>query len=261
MKAVVALTLHAVLPPERLLGEAADPFYCLSADQFQQLCEYLQREGITAITSAEILEGLAGRQHLPGRAVVLTFDDGHASDCEVVLPLLGRFGLRACFFITTGFVGRPGYLSWAQVAELAAAGMEIGSHGVSHRPLTRLASEELQGELQVSKERLEQVVGRPVFSLAVPGGFWSPAVVTAAARTGYRAVWLSEIGRLGAQSDPLRLGRVVVRQPFDLERVRPFIEGHAWAFGRARLQQRLIQSAKAVLGLAGYERLKQRLYR
>jgi len=34
--------------------------------------------------------------------------------------------MRATFFVITGFVGKPGYLSWDGVRALAAAGMEIG---------------------------------------------------------------------------------------------------------------------------------------
>lgn len=41
---------------------------------------------------------------LPSRSLVITFDDGYADNAEVALPILQRLGLKASFFISTGFL-------------------------------------------------------------------------------------------------------------------------------------------------------------
>ena len=50
--------------------------------------------------------------------VQLTFDDGNASDFEIALPALLRRGMRAAFFLCSGRLDQPGFLSRKQVREL-----------------------------------------------------------------------------------------------------------------------------------------------
>jgi peptidoglycan/xylan/chitin deacetylase (PgdA/CDA1 family) len=77
----------------------------------------------------------------PGsRTVVsLTFDDGDA-DQLAAAQILHRYRLAGTFYIITGATGTPGYLTRADLRQLAAAGNEIGSHTVSHLRLTALSS-------------------------------------------------------------------------------------------------------------------------
>ncbi len=99
-------------------------------------------------------------------------------------------------------LGRP--ISWAQVREMAAAGVEFGSHTVTHPNLTQLADPDLEWELIESKRVLEQRLGRLVSTLAYPIGTRSAfdaRVVGAAKQAGFRlalsyisgANWLEEI--------------------------------------------------------------------
>ena len=113
----------------------------------------------------------------------ITFDDGFADNHEIVLPLLERHGLKATFFICTGFIdGRSAIsgrhqsyrglkpMSWHDIRALAAAGMEIGAHTVSHPLLARLPPHEQEREMTASKRRLEDEIGDAVVSLALPFG-------------------------------------------------------------------------------------------
>ena len=62
----------------------------------------------------------------------VTFDDGDVSNVATALPLLLERGLRATFFITGGFIDRPGMLRRADVRTLADAGN--GGSDATHAP-------------------------------------------------------------------------------------------------------------------------------
>jgi peptidoglycan/xylan/chitin deacetylase (PgdA/CDA1 family) len=123
---------------------------------------------------------------------VFTFDDGHQSDLAAS-ELLSRRRLSGAFFLTAGWIGtRPGYLSWDEARAIVQRGHRIGSHGWSHRLLTRLSDSELEVELVRSREVLEEKLGVTVDALAAPGGRWNARVADAAVRAGYTRLLTSE---------------------------------------------------------------------
>jgi peptidoglycan/xylan/chitin deacetylase (PgdA/CDA1 family) len=120
--------------------------------------------------------------------VAITFDDGHVDNYEYALPLLVQYRMPATFYVTTGYLNRdPGVLarfmalrgvtlseieplSWRQVREFVAAGMEIGAHTFSHPNLAELAPERLSREIAAPKAEIEDKLGREVESFAYPFG-------------------------------------------------------------------------------------------
>lgn len=120
-----------------------------------------------------ILEGGAGNQtHRP--VFCLSFDDGHPSWRDVVVPVLRELGVPAMFFLTTGLVGQPGNLSWDDCRAISAAGFAFGSHTVTHRRLADLSDAEARRELADSKHQIEDELGLAVRDFAAPYG--NPAV-------------------------------------------------------------------------------------
>jgi len=256
---VVALTFHDIVPDDDGKDHKSDEFYRVKADEFESLLSQMRKLGYQSVDSRAFLAWQRGAQPLPERAVVLTFDDGHASHVELAAPLLVRYKFSGTFFVTTGHIGKPGFLSWDQLKRLRFLGMEIGSHGVTHRPLTALSPDELDREVAGSRDTLEKELGVPVNAIAAPGGFWNARVARAVERAGYEAMWVSEIGTNGKETSPLALRRVVVRRPFSLERVIAMVEGWEPAFWWAASHQRLIRLLKRVLGVYRYEQLKRKL--
>lgn len=76
-------------------------------------------------------------------------------------------------------------MAWDEVREMAGGGIEIGSHGCSHRILTHLPDEEVRQELMNSKTKLDQVLGRPVTSFSYPNGDYDKYVMATVAQAGY----------------------------------------------------------------------------
>jgi peptidoglycan/xylan/chitin deacetylase (PgdA/CDA1 family) len=152
--------------------------------------------------------------------VTVTFDDGNASDFEHALPALNERGLRATFFVVAGRLGTPGFLDADGTRALAEAGMEIGCHGMRHRPWRGLAQSALYEELIDAKAILERTGGRPVTRAACPFGSYDRRTLRNLRRCGYEHVYTSDGGTarpgdflqarnsVGPQDDPGLLERI-----------------------------------------------------
>ena len=139
------------------------------------------------------------------RSVVLTFDDGRASDYEIAFPLLLEMGARAEFFVNTAAVETPGHLTWRQIEEMHRAGMRFQSHAHDHVVLLTLSPTALEWQLSTSKRLLENRLGRAVEFVAAPYGLLGHRVVDMASRLGYRAV-------CNSRQWPARPGRRIVNR-------------------------------------------------
>jgi peptidoglycan/xylan/chitin deacetylase (PgdA/CDA1 family) len=137
---------------------------------------------------------------LAPRGVGLAFDDGNASDAKDALPVLARRGLTGRFFVLAGRLGQEGYLNAADVADLRAAGMVIGSHGLHHRDWRTLSDGELREELVVSRHTLADALGEEIVEAACPFGSYDRRVLGALRKAGYRRVYNSDGGSGSARA-------------------------------------------------------------
>jgi peptidoglycan/xylan/chitin deacetylase (PgdA/CDA1 family) len=168
MKGIPVLMYHAL--EDSVLSRASmDPagrLYLLHADVFRDHMARLKDDGFRGV----LLKDLSSKKCLPQKPLVITFDDGHVSDYEIALPILDSFSFRAEFFITTRWIGGPGYLDASQIRALAAAGMGIGAHGATHTFLDDLSPAAAKTEMVESRESLEAILGAPINALSFPGG-------------------------------------------------------------------------------------------
>jgi peptidoglycan/xylan/chitin deacetylase (PgdA/CDA1 family) len=235
---VPVLMYHSVnaRPPRATRRLAVDP------DAFADQMALLKDRGFTPVT----VSALAGdRGRLPARPVVITFDDGYADFHERALPVLDGLGFTATVFVTTGWLADAGpgaagepldrTLSWSQVRESAAHGIEIGGHSHSHPQLDQLPGAALDDELTRNKGLLEDRLGRPVTTMAYPYGYSSARVRRAAARAGYTSA-CAVANRLPGDEHVLALPRLTVRQGMALGTFARLVEGgqvfRTYAFDR-----------------------------
>ncbi len=121
------------------------------------------------------------------------------------------------------FSGMNGPMSWCQVKELADAGIEIGSHSVTHPVLANVADDaQLERELVDSKAQIEARTGQTVVSLAYPvggPGAYSDRVVDFVHRAGYRFGFTYESGVIDLRRmDAYRLRRLAVERYISRDR-------------------------------------------
>jgi peptidoglycan/xylan/chitin deacetylase (PgdA/CDA1 family) len=148
-----------------------------------------QSAWITREEFLSLLDSVSGRDD-----VAISFDDGNASDLEHALPALRERGLSATFFLVSGRLGTESFLDEDGVRALASAGMEIGCHGMRHRPWRGLDEHALHEEVTEAKTVLERAIGRPVTLAACPFGSYDRRVLRALRRSGYRYVYTSDRG-------------------------------------------------------------------
>jgi peptidoglycan/xylan/chitin deacetylase (PgdA/CDA1 family) len=259
MRRVVALEFHDVAPEPADGAHPAVSHFQLRAREFERTLTELRQLGCQTVSSRAFRAWQRGQGSLPERAVVLTFDDGHASHFDLVAPLLLRHRFTGTFFITVDRVGRPGWVTWDQLRKLVFLGMEIGSRGMSRESFAALSRAELARELTRSKELLEAQLGVPVRALAAPSGQWSAGVASAARSAGFDALWISTPGTNGFETQAMALRRLAVRRPPSLQQMLALADGWQPAFWWVARQQVAIRGLKRILGVYWYEQLKRRL--
>ena len=188
--------------------------------------------------------------------VQITFDDGWLGTVDIAAPILERFGLCGTLFVTTDLIGRPHFVSQATLARLPSATLSVGSHGRSHRLLSQLSENQIREELVSSKATLEDLLGREVASISIPGGAIDHRVRTIAAEAGYRLVFTSEVRPNRRATSPLALGRVAIKQSTTMKDFRRFVEQRCQ---REWVRRALLGIPKRVLGLKRYQKLRRSL--
>jgi peptidoglycan/xylan/chitin deacetylase (PgdA/CDA1 family) len=146
---------------------------------------WLAASGYHPVTMRDLMNYTAGSSGLPDHPVVITFDDGYADFYSAALPVLRGYDFTAVAYVVSGFIGRPGYLTAAQILEAQDAGIEIGSHTVDHVNLTSQSAARMQYQVISSKQALEALLGRPVVSFCYPYGKFGAREEAAVSAAGY----------------------------------------------------------------------------
>jgi peptidoglycan/xylan/chitin deacetylase (PgdA/CDA1 family) len=206
------LTYHAV--------EAGSSPLHVTPELLEEHLDCIVAAGARVLTVSALGEAIR-RGELDGPTVALTFDDGLASVTEQAAPVLAQRGLVATMFCVAARLGgtsawpsrNPGtpvlpLASAEDVAALAAAGWEIGAHGLHHDPLDRLPLARLTVELAESRCLLEDAADAPVRSFAFPYGAVSPDARRALVAAGYDAACGAQLALVPQDCDPLALPRV-----------------------------------------------------
>ncbi|CAL9455825.1 hypothetical protein SUDANB70_02544 [Streptomyces sp. enrichment culture] len=227
--AVPVFLYHAVMddPPDWIAEFTVTP------RQFAAHLDAVVDSGRTPVTIGALADHLAGRAPLPPRPVLLTFDDGFADLPGPTAEALAARSLPATAYLTTGALATGGgsllppapMMGLDRAADLEAAGMEVGSHTVTHAQLDTLTTRRLRAELADSKAVLEDALGHPVPHLAYPHGYNSPWVRAMTARAGYETATAVRHALSSGRDEPYRIARLIVRRTHTLADVEDWLAG------------------------------------
>lgn len=161
--------------------------YQVTMHAFREQLDWLRANGYSTVSLNEVFDYIYQGGDLPSKPVVITFDDGRASQWNAALELNAR-GMRGVFFVMGGATA----LSGEQLRQLASWGHEIEAHSMSHAALTTVADGQLAYEALGAKQALEARLGIPIRFFAYPYGDYDRRVIDAVAAAGYRggiAAW------------------------------------------------------------------------
>ncbi|MCA9571037.1 MAG: polysaccharide deacetylase family protein [Myxococcales bacterium] len=170
------------------------------------------------------------------RQVVLTFDDAYANFYDVAWPELRARGLPATLYVPVGFVdGGPAPIrgttatacTWEQLASMAAQGLDIGSHTVSHPDVGTLDAAGLDAEIAGSRTTLEERLGVPVRSFCYPRALVHARAEAVVART-YATATVGGGSRYTSRTDPHTIERVSIRSDHDLATFAAILRSRYW---------------------------------
>lgn len=187
--------------------------YNVPPEAFAAQLDYLQREGYTTITLLDYLRAKKGKQQLPEKPIILTFDDGYEDNYTQMLPLLEARGMRAVVFVVTNDIGQPDYLTWDELRDMSRRGIEIGSHTANHQPLTGMTAQERADEIHLSKLLLEWNGLPTVFSFSYPNGAYDAALPALLQENEYLAAVTGDAGLNTFATNPYLLQRVNIPHP------------------------------------------------
>ncbi len=189
---------------------------------FSQQMDYLKEQGYQTITFNQLFDALYYGGPLPAKPIILTFDDGYEDAYTAAFPVLKAHNFSGMFYIITGKVGWNGQMTWDQLREMLASGMQMGDHTIHHINIGQvLVNSKVQAEqeVHVSQLDLQNNLGIPIQQFCYPSG--EPfRHGTLAVRQGVMEL-LNENGYVGATTDPGATGTTQNSQtPFILLRVR-----------------------------------------
>lgn len=247
---IAVLMYHELEMPGRTLCQTDPGYrrYIVSAAAFETQLRHLKSLGYSGISVGRLLEGIQPKQ------VVLTFDDGCETDVKVAAPVLHDLGFNATFYVTVGFLGRPGYMTESQLRDLSSCGFEIGCHSMTHPYLPGLDSDGLKLEISAAKNKLERILGKTVDHFSCPGGRFNARVLDTVREAGYSSCATSRPQLYSGPEGRYLIGRIPVMRNTSIKQVQDLWEGRGiW---RLALGQHSRQAVQSLLGDRVYDSLR-----
>jgi peptidoglycan/xylan/chitin deacetylase (PgdA/CDA1 family) len=204
---VPVLMYHVINPPPA--GAPFPGLYVPSAEFAAQM-QALKAAGWHAVTMDQLeAYWTRGVPLGPGKPIVLTFDNGYASQYENALPILKRLGWVGDENIQlTGLPPSQGGLTDGQVRGLIASGWELDTQGISHADLITLDPGQLKYQVASARQTLQKRYGVPVNWFCYPSGHYDATVIDAVKAAGFVGSTTVIPGWANPSENPYRLPRL-----------------------------------------------------
>lgn len=180
--------------------------WSISPEKFEADIKDILAAGYTPISMNQLAEMLAinekGRlyeyldQHGIKKPIVITFDDCHDGFYLYALPILEKYRVPACFFITTSLIDTPGNLATEQLIALSwSPYVTLGIHTDSIHLMKRWDLESFYqdpknldavlNDYRACSDRLKALTGKVPFAIAYPYGYYTDIIDDTLRAEGY----------------------------------------------------------------------------
>jgi peptidoglycan/xylan/chitin deacetylase (PgdA/CDA1 family) len=206
---VPILMYHQIATPAQ--EPLSRPDLVVPPDEFALQMSGLQRAGWRSETLAALAREMRAGAQTPARTFVVTIDDGGLDGYTNAAPILSEHGFAATYFVISGRIDEPDYMTRQQLRLLIAAGSEVSDHSRSHQRLTGRSKGSLKREICDAADEIGRLAGvRPV-TFAYPFGDFDDAAIAAVRSCAgiLLAVTTDRRGAVGA-TDRFHLSRLAV---------------------------------------------------
>ena len=248
---------HDVVPETEARGGGPDRF-AVPLGSFEVVLDEISTLGLRGTSLSQALERPSSN------TVAITFDDGAASQFEHAVPALVERGMTATFFVTTDWVGTPGFMTWDQLRQLTAWGMSVQSHTKTHPFLSELDEAGVMTELVDSKRALDRALDQNTHALSLPGGNaprrrYRPLL----RRAGYRVVagsrWGVNLDGAPRSSEGRWIRRCTMRGRLDSAAAAAVLTGEGRLSLRHHVKEPVLYGMRGLLGPTRYARWRRRV--
>src|ERR1700712_5017847 len=178
--------------------------YIIPVAAFKEHIKMLADSGYHTILPDQLYDYLTKGTPLPSKPILLTFDDTDLDQFEVARPTLAKYGFKGVYFIMTVSLGRPHYMTSAQVKQLSDEGNVIASHTWDHHMVSKYKHDPNPKKddwvIQIDKptKKLEEITGKKMDYFAYPFGIWNKAALPELKKRGFKAAF-----QLADKRDPV----------------------------------------------------------
>jgi peptidoglycan/xylan/chitin deacetylase (PgdA/CDA1 family) len=203
---VVCLVYHR-------FGDARYPSTNTSEATFEKHLKYLADEGFKSFTVNELINDTSVLV-TDEKKVLITVDDGFSSFIEKGMPLLEKYNMKATLFVNTESVGWSDYLSWQQLKDLKAKGIQIGSHSHQHKYFLNVPdagrANIFEDDLLKAEVLFEEHLGIVPKIYVYPYGEFSADMVEVLKKHDYQIAFAQNSGVMSNGSHPFAVPRFPV---------------------------------------------------
>jgi peptidoglycan/xylan/chitin deacetylase (PgdA/CDA1 family) len=203
------------------------PRNVVPAEAFRAQLGCFAERGFETISPDALAAALGGGPgaRLPGKPLLISFDDVDFRRMDEALAILGEFGYGATGYLIAS--RGEDFPSRERAAELRAAKFELGSHALSHGRLTGLSDDESRREVFESRRIIEERLGGECRHLAYPHGSFGPREEDLCRQAGYLTALSTRRGNRHGGGEAFRLRRLAMRPDTDAARIARYL-GWLW---------------------------------